>query len=64
MPHGKFSKKISLLFLRFSPDFRSLNIFAVTEHTQREISKKKFFQNVHLAPIRRVLNRFSKFNFL
>jgi hypothetical protein len=29
---GKFSKNFSLLFLRFSPEFRSSNIFAVTEH--------------------------------
>ncbi len=54
----KFSKKISLLFLRFSPEFWSSNIFAVTEHTRnqifflREISKNFFFQNVHLGPIR------------
>ena len=30
---GKFSTKISLLFLRFSPEFRSSNIVAVTEYS-------------------------------
>ncbi len=46
---GKFKKKISLLFLRFSPEFRSSNSFAVTEHTRNQIflerySKKLFFK--------------------
>ncbi len=39
---GKFSKKISLLFLRFSPEFRSSNIFAVTEHTRNQIFLKRY----------------------
>ena len=42
---GKFSKKISLLFLRFSPEFRSSNIFAVTEHTRNQIF---YSRNLHL----------------
>ncbi len=33
----KFSKKISLLFLRFSPEFRCSNISVVTEHTRNKI---------------------------
>jgi hypothetical protein len=50
-------KSNSLLFLRFSPEFRSSNIFAVTEHTRNQIfleryPPKFFFQNVHLGPIR------------
>ncbi len=50
---------MSLLFLRFSPEFRSSNIFAVTEHTQNQIfleryPKKIFLQNFH---------GFSKFGF-
>ncbi len=54
---GKFSKKISLLFLWFSPEFRSSNIFAVTEHTRNQILLERypkifFLQNVHLGPIR------------
>jgi hypothetical protein len=39
---GKFSKKISLLFLRFSPEFRSSNIFAVTEHTRNQIFLERY----------------------
>ncbi len=42
----KFSKKISLIFLRFSPEFRCSNIFAVTEHTRNQIfwwAIQKFF---------------------
>ncbi len=62
---GIFSKKVSLLFLRFSPEFRSSNIFAVTEHTRNQIfleryPKNFFFQNVHLCPIRWVPKRFFK----
>ncbi len=36
-----FRKKNLLLFLRFSPEFRSLNIFTVTEHTQNQICLKR-----------------------
>ncbi len=59
---GKFSKKVSLSFLRFSPEFRSSNIYAVTEHTRNqiffwEISKKFFPQNLHYGPIRWVPRR-------
>ena len=62
---GKFSKKITLLFLRFSPEFRSSNIFAVTEHTRNQIFLERypkifFLQNVHLGPIRWVPKRFFK----
>ncbi len=43
---GKFSKKISLSFLRFSPEFRSSNIYTVAEHTRNQIFLRdiqKFF---------------------
>ncbi len=33
---GQFSKKISILLLRFLPEFRCSNIFAVTEHTRKQ----------------------------
>ncbi len=60
---GKFSKKILLSFLRFSPEFRSSNIYAVTEHTRnqiflRGIQKNFFFQNLLYGPIRWVPRRF------
>ncbi len=62
-----FSKKISLLFLRFSPEFQSSNIFAMTEHTRTKFfsrdTPKIFFQNVPLDPIRRIPKRFQKFGF-
>ncbi len=38
----KFSKKISLLFLRYSPEFRCLNISAVTEHTRNQIFFERY----------------------
>ncbi len=43
MPFLNFRKKISLLFLRFSPEFRCSNISGVTE---------LFFQKLHFGPIR------------
>ncbi len=62
---GKFSKKNSLLILRFSPEFRSSNIFAVTEHAPNQIFLERFpkiffLQNVHLGPFRWVPKRFFK----
>ncbi len=63
---GKFSKKISLLFLRFLPEFRSSNIFAETEHTRNQIFFKRypkfFFSKCSLGsyPIRWVTKRFFK----
>ncbi len=62
---GKVSKKISLLFLRFLPEFRSSNIFAVTEHTRNQIVLERypanfFIQKVHLGPIRWLPKRFFK----
>jgi hypothetical protein len=39
---GKVSKKNSLLFLRFLPEFRSSNIFALTEHTQNQIYLERY----------------------
>ncbi len=59
----KFAKKILLSFLRFSPEFWSSNICAVTEHTRNQIfferyPKKFFFRNLHYGPIKWVLRRF------
>ncbi len=56
MPFVNFRKK-SLLFLRFSPEFRSSNISAVTEHARNQIfferyPKKIFLLNLHFGPIR------------
>jgi hypothetical protein len=49
-----FRKKISLSFLRFSPEFRSSNICAVAEHTRNQIFferyPKIFFQNLYYGP--------------
>jgi hypothetical protein len=41
----KFSKKISLLFLWFSPEFRCSNISAVTEHTRNQIFLMSYPKN-------------------
>ncbi len=65
---GKFSKKISLLFLRFSPEFRSSNIFAVTEHTRNQIFLERYPKNFFFKMFTWVLfdgflNCFSKFGF-
>ncbi len=62
----KFSKKISLLFLRFSPEFRCSNISKVTEHTQNQICferypKNLFFKIFTLVLSDRFLDGFSKF---
>jgi hypothetical protein len=64
----KFSKKNSLLFLRFSSEFRCSNISAVTEHTLNQIFferylKKFFFKIFTLVLLDRFLNGFSKFGF-
>jgi hypothetical protein len=61
----KFSKKIALLFLRFSPEFRCSNISAVTEHTRNQISferypKNFFFKIFTLVLSDRLLERFFK----
>ncbi len=42
MPLVNIRKKISLLFLRFLPEFRSSNIFAVTEHTRNQIFLERY----------------------
>jgi hypothetical protein len=65
---GKFSNKISLLFLRFSPEFRSSNIFAVTEHTRNQIFLERypnifFFKMFTWVLLDGFLNGFSKFGF-
>ncbi len=64
----KFSKKISLLFLRFSPEFRCSNISAVTEHTRNQIFfidiQKNFLVKIFtLVLLDRFLDGFSKFWF-
>ena len=64
----KFSKKISLLFLRFSPEIRCSNISAVTEHTRNQIFferyPKNFFSKIFtLVLLDRFLDGFSKFVF-
>ena len=68
MPFANFRKKISLLFLRFSPEFRCSNISAVTEHTRNQIfferyPKKFFFKSFTLVLLDRSLDGFSKFGF-
>ncbi len=66
---GQFSKKISIIFLRFSPEFRCSNIFAVAEHTQHPIflvSFQKIFlsKNFRFGPIRWVPRRFFKISII
>ncbi len=68
MPFVNFRKKISLLFLRFSPEFWCSNISAVTEHTGNQIFcerylKKVFFKIFTLVLLDRFLDGFSKFGF-
>ncbi len=65
---GKFSKKISLSFLRFSPEFRSSHIYAVTEQTRnqiflRDIPKFFFFKIFTMVLLDGFLDGFSKFWF-
>jgi hypothetical protein len=65
---GKFSKKVSLCFLRFSPEFRSSNIYAVTEHTRNQFFFERYPKNFFLNIFTMVLldgfiNGFSKFWF-
>ncbi len=59
----KSKSKMSLSFLRFSPEFRSSNIYAVPEHTRNQIFFERypkifFLQNLHCGPIRWVSRRF------
>jgi hypothetical protein len=66
MPLVNFRKKISLSFLRFSPEFRSSNIYAVTEHTLNQIfferyQKKFFFKIFTMVLLDGLLDGFSKF---
>jgi hypothetical protein len=63
MPLVNFRKKNSLPFLRFSPEFRSSNIYAVTDHTRNQIFFERypkifFLQNLHYVPFRSVPRRF------
>jgi hypothetical protein len=44
MPFVNFREKNSLLFLRFSPEFQSSNIFAVTEHTRNKIFLERYLR--------------------
>ncbi len=65
MPLVNFRKKISIIFLPFSPEFRCSNIFAVAEHTRNQtflVSYQNFFStNFHFCPFRWVPRRFSEF---
>ncbi len=68
MPLVNFQKKISLFILRFSPEFWSSNIFAVTEHTRNQkflerYPKNFFFKKFTLVLLDGFLNGFSKFRF-
>jgi hypothetical protein len=68
MPFVNFRKKISLLFLRFSPEFRCSNISAVTEHMRNQIFFERypnnFFSKIFtLVLLDRFLDGFSKFCF-
>ncbi len=62
-------KKNSLLFLRFSPEFRSSNIFSVTqtEHAQNQFFmeryKKMLSKMLTWVLLDGFLNGFSKFGF-
>jgi hypothetical protein len=65
MPLVNFRKKCRFLSFNFSPEFRSSNIFAVTEHTRNQIfleryPKKFCSQKVHFGPIRWVHKFFFK----
>ncbi len=67
MPLVNF-RKISLLILRFSPEFRSSNIFSVTGAYAEpnffgEISKKFFFKKFTLVLLDGFLHGFSKLRF-
>jgi hypothetical protein len=57
-----------LVNFRFSPEFLSSNIFAMTEHTRNQIffgetSKKNFPKKFTVVQLDRFLNGFSKFRF-
>ena len=64
---GKVSTKISLLFLRFSPEFRCSNISEVTIRGTKFLwwaIQKCFFSKIFtLVLLDRVLDGFSKFGF-
>ncbi len=64
---GKFSKKISLSFLRFSPEFRSSYIYQLsirgTKFFLRDIQKKFFFKIFTMVLLNGFLDGFSKFWF-
>jgi hypothetical protein len=65
MPLVNFRKKISLSFLRFSPEFRSSNICAVTEHTRNQIFFERypkifFFKIFTMVLLNGSLDGFSK----
>ncbi len=69
MPLVNFRKKFRFFFLRFSPEFRGSNIFAVTEQTRNQIYleryPKNFFPKSSLGScnLDGFLNGFSKFGF-
>ncbi len=68
MPLVNLRKIFLLLFLRFSPEFRSSNIFAVTEHTRNPIFMERYPKNFFSKKFTVVLldgflNGFSNFRF-
>ncbi len=68
MPLVNFRNFFLLLSLRFSPEFRSSNNFAVTEYTRKQIfleryPKKMFFKKFTVVLLDGFLNGFSKFWF-
>ncbi len=65
MPFVNFSKKISLLFLRFSPEYRCSNISAARNQIFLMSYPKIFFlQILHFGPIRWVPRRFLKISII
>jgi hypothetical protein len=68
MPLVNFRKKFRFFFLRFLSEFRSSNIFAVTEHTRNQIfleiyPKIFFFRKFTLVLLDGFQNGFTKFRF-
>ncbi len=66
MPLVNFVKKVLLSFLRFSPEFRSSNIYTVTEHTRNQIFFERypkifFFKIFTVVLLDGFLDSFSKF---
>jgi hypothetical protein len=68
MPLVNFQKNFAPSFLRFSPEFRSSNIYAVTEHTRNQIFLERYpkifvFKSFTMVLLDGLLDGFSKFRF-